>query len=74
MENLIIIYGVMLVYILLLVVPLWKIITKAGRKGVWSFVIFLPVLNIIFLWLFAFSKWPAQNISSSDKTHDQELN
>jgi len=40
------------------VVPVWRIITKAGFSGAWTLLTFVPVLNFIMLWVFAFSTWP----------------
>jgi hypothetical protein len=40
------------------VVPLWRIISKAGYSGAWSLLCFVPFLNLIMLWVFAFAKWP----------------
>lgn len=40
------------------IVPVWRIVSKAGYSGVWSFLSFIPVLNLIMLWVFAFSRWP----------------
>jgi hypothetical protein len=35
-----------------------RIIVKAGFDGRWTMVFLVPVLNIIMIWLFAFSSWP----------------
>jgi hypothetical protein len=40
------------------IVPVWRIISRAGYSGAWSFLSFIPVLNFIMLWVFAFSRWP----------------
>lgn len=40
------------------IVPVWRILTKAGYSGAWSILGFVPLLNIIMLWIFAFSRWP----------------
>lgn len=39
-------------------IPLWRIATRAGYPGVVSLLLWIPLLNIVFLWLFAFMKWP----------------
>ncbi|SDS62980.1 DUF805 domain-containing protein [Pseudomonas oryzae] len=48
----------MLVVAIVFIVPLWKILTKAGFNGAWSLLMFIPLVNIIALWVFAFSEWP----------------
>lgn len=36
-----------------------RIAQKAGYSGWWALVSFVPVLNIVMLWVFAFADWPA---------------
>ena len=38
--------------------PVIKILQKAGYSGWWILIWFVPGVNIIFLWLFAFADWP----------------
>ena len=50
------------VVILLVAALLWpyvKIISKAGYSGWWALLIFVPIVNFIALWVFAYAKWPA---------------
>jgi predicted ABC-type exoprotein transport system permease subunit len=48
-----------LVVIFLLCFPAVKIVQKAGFSGWWVLVWFIPLGNIIALWVFALSDWPA---------------
>jgi hypothetical protein len=48
------------VFPLLYIIPLWKIISKAGYSGFWSLLSVVPVINLIMLWVFAFSAWPRE--------------
>lgn len=36
----------------------YRILEKAGHDGRWTLVLLLPVVNIIMIWVFAFSHWP----------------
>jgi len=36
-----------------------RILHKAGYSGWWSLLMLLPLANIIVIWVFAFSNWPA---------------
>lgn len=36
----------------------YRVIEKAGLDGRWALVLLLPVVNIIMIWVFAFSRWP----------------
>lgn len=47
-----------IIYIALIVVPCAKILGKAGYSGWWSFFALIPLINVIALWVFAFSPWP----------------
>ena len=38
---------------------LLKIVSKAGYHGAWSLVGLVPLVNVVMLYIFAFSDWPA---------------
>jgi hypothetical protein len=40
------------------IVPVVKIIQKAGYSGWWILLWFVPIANIVMLWVFAFADWP----------------
>ncbi|WFP48452.1 hypothetical protein PL263_10010 [Methylomonas sp. EFPC3] len=42
-----------------------RILQKAGFDGRWALVLLVPVVNIIMIWVFAFSSWP--NLRSGAK-------
>ena len=50
---------VILLSCLVMIIPFWKICTKAGFPGALSVLIFIPVVNLIFLFYLAFAQWPA---------------
>jgi hypothetical protein len=43
---------------ILFVVPFWQIVKKSGHAAVWALVAFVPVVNLMMLYYFAFSDWP----------------
>lgn len=47
-----------LLTLLLIVVPFWKICEKAGYSGWLSLLVMIPLINIGFLFFLAFSDWP----------------
>jgi hypothetical protein len=47
-------------WFVILGIPVMKILNKAGFSRAWVLVAFVPLLNIIFLWVFAFARWPAR--------------
>jgi len=42
------------------VVIYWRIATKAGYSGALSLLMFVPLVNLIMLIIFAFSEWPIE--------------
>jgi hypothetical protein len=50
----------LVIWFVVLGVPVMKILNKAGFSRVWVLLAFVPLLNIIFLWIFAFVRWPTR--------------
>jgi hypothetical protein len=46
-----------LVMLPVIVIPYWKIFSKAGFSGWLSLLILLPLVNLIVLYVVAFSEW-----------------
>jgi hypothetical protein len=49
----------MLVLGLVLIVPFWQLFSKAGYSGWWSLLMIVPLVNLIALYVLAFSSWPS---------------
>ena len=47
------------VYGLVLVIPLWQIVQKSGFHPALSLLVFVPLVNIVMLYVFAFAEWPS---------------
>jgi hypothetical protein len=47
------------VLLVLVVVPYWKIWQRTGHSGAWGLLMVVPLVNIISLWVLAFKRWPA---------------
>jgi hypothetical protein len=47
-----------LLMIILVGVPVANILHRAGRSRWWTILVFIPLLNLIGLWVFAFTRWP----------------
>jgi len=41
------------------VIPAVMILRKAGYSGWWCLLGFVPLVNIVMIWVFAFADWPA---------------
>jgi hypothetical protein len=46
------------ILILLAGIPIATILHRAGRSRWWTVLAFVPLLNLIGLWVFAFTRWP----------------
>jgi predicted ABC-type exoprotein transport system permease subunit len=55
---------ILLIYLVIIVLPLWRIVSKAGYPGAWALLSVIPLVNLIALWVFAFARWPYQKRDS----------
>ncbi|BDD94880.1 hypothetical protein OYT13_08000 [Pandoraea sp. XJJ-1] len=53
----------LLVAIVLVGVPVWRILTRLGLSPWFTVLAFIPVVNIISLWLLSYAAWPGQRTS-----------
>ena len=52
----------LLIYIFFIVVlgiPIARILTRIGYSKWWTIVYFIPFVNIVGIWILAYSRWPA---------------
>ncbi len=49
----------MLLFSVIVVVPFWRICTKAGYSGWLSFLAVIPVANVFLVFFLGFSDWPS---------------
>ena len=54
----------LLVAIVLVGVPVWRILTRLGLSPWFTVLAFIPVVNIISLWFLSYTNWPGQRISA----------
>lgn len=52
-----------LVYLVIFLVPGWRISRKAGFHRAWCLLLLIPFVNLITIWIFAFIRWPNANES-----------
>jgi|HubBroStandDraft_1064217.scaffolds.fasta_scaffold126335_4 uncharacterized membrane protein YhaH (DUF805 family) len=48
----------LVIAVVIYVVPVVMILRKAGYSGWWCLLGFVPIVNIVMLWVFAFATWP----------------
>ena len=47
-----------IVMIAAVIYPVGRILGRIGFSPLWSIVMFIPVVNLIGLWILAFTEWP----------------
>lgn len=47
-----------IVFLIIIGVPVAKVLQQAGYNKWWTILAFVPLVNLIALWMFAFSLWP----------------
>ena len=48
-----------LILIVLVIIPYWKLWQRTGHSGWWALLMLVPLANLISLWVLAFKEWPA---------------
>lgn len=51
---------ILLLWAAVIILPFWKIFSKAGFSGWLSLLLLVPVVNLIVLYVIAFARWPAR--------------
>lgn len=49
-----------LALVALVLYPIGRILTRIGFSPLWSILAFVPILNLLALWILACSDWPRQ--------------
>jgi uncharacterized membrane protein YhaH (DUF805 family) len=52
-------------YVVLITVPVARILRRVGLSGWWCVIALIPVLNMVGLWVFAFTRWPTAGANSN---------
>ncbi len=57
----------MLLISAMVLLPFWRICTKAGYSGWLSLLVLIPVVNVVFVYFLGFSEWPSLRSRLSTK-------
>ncbi|MDE2227769.1 MAG: hypothetical protein KGL11_01850 [Alphaproteobacteria bacterium] len=49
---------VFIVFIVVFIYPIGRILGRIGLSPLWSILAFIPIVNLIALWILAFAEWP----------------
>ena len=58
--------GAMIVFAILVIVPVWRICTKAGFSGWLALLSVVPIANLLLLYFLAFAQWPIERRLSAE--------
>ena len=48
-------------YFVILGVPIMRILKRTGFSPAWVLILFVPIVNLVFLWIYAFMRWPVES-------------
>ena len=60
-----------LAFLIILLLLASSILNKAGFSRWWSLCLFLPVVNILMIWAFAFIAWPTEKAAADQLEQKQ---
>ena len=55
---------VLLFYVVAIMIPLGQLLRRIGFSRWWILLSFVPIINIVGLWIIAYVKWPRDNQTS----------
>ena len=55
------VFVIVLIAVVVGILPYWKIFSKAGFSGWMSLLMLVPLLNLVVLYIVAFSQWNVQS-------------
>ena len=53
-----------LMFLILVVYPTGRVLSRIGFSGWWALLAFIPIVNVIALWVVAFGDWPGEKRSN----------
>ena len=58
-------WGIFIILSFLVLSPIIKILRRTGYSEWWALLLYVPLFNIVALWLFAYGRWPKTGASSA---------
>ena len=58
--GLLTIFIIVVVAIVVMLIPYWKIYQRTGQSGAMALLLLIPLINIIMLFILAFGEWPIE--------------
>lgn len=61
-------YGIFAIFALLIYLwPLGRILRRTGHSGYWALLSFIPFINIVATWIWAYKSWDTEKYPRIDK-------
>jgi hypothetical protein len=59
--------GILIATFVIFGIPVMRILKRTGFSRAWVLVMFIPLIAIIFLWIYAFIRWPVEGDETQGK-------
>jgi hypothetical protein len=56
-----------LVWFVIVGVPVTQVLHRTGFSRAWVLILLVPIVNFIFLWIYAFIRWPVEGDGTEGK-------
>jgi ABC-type glycerol-3-phosphate transport system permease component len=51
---------ILMVPLIIVLIPAWRILRRAGFSGAWALLLVIPLVNLVAVYVFAFTDWPVE--------------
>jgi|NitcycUWRROWE17A_1032939.scaffolds.fasta_scaffold00768_2 hypothetical protein len=52
-------------------IPVMQVLKRTGFSRAWVLILFVPLVNLVFLWIYAFTRWPVEGEAEGEATKPQ---
>ena len=52
-------------------IPVMQVLKRTGFSRAWVLILFVPLVNLVFLWIYAFTRWPVEGEKEEEAAKPQ---
>ncbi len=52
-------------------IPVMQVLKRTGFSRAWVLILFVPLVNLVFLWIYAFTSWPVEGEKEGEAAKPQ---
>ncbi len=52
-------------------IPVMQVLKRTGFSRAWVLILFVPLVNLVFLWIYAFMRWPVEGEKEGEAAKPQ---